>query len=257
MHGFSAYILLFLVLLSTGITGAAQPTDYLKVSSDWLYALRLGERGDSLQKILADADEGTLVAALNGDDKRKAFWINVYNATTQSVLKAEPDRYKNRNAFFRAKLVTIAGHRTSLDEIEHGILRRSKAKLSFGYFNKVFKSRFEKAFRVDKLDYRIHFALNCGARSCPPVAYYEAGRIDEQLRSAMNGHLKAETDYDPAANRAAVTAFMGWFRADFGGKRGIRRLLREAAVIPAAASPRITFKKYDWNLYLNNFKEEQ
>ena len=165
MRGLLYFGILTLVLLSQSILASAQQPDYLKVSSDWLYAVRIGERGDSLQKILSAADEQALKATLNEDDKRKAFWINVYNATTQSVLKADPARYKKRNAFFKAKLVTIAGHKTSLDEIEHGILRRSKCKLSLGYFNKIFKSRFEKALRVGKLDYRIHFALNCGARS--------------------------------------------------------------------------------------------
>ncbi len=76
---------------------------------------------------------------------------------------------------------------TSLDEIEHGILWRSKCKLSLGYFNKIFKSRFEKAFRVDKLDYRIHFALNCGAPEMNPdfrwfVAHLSARRLNIIVR---------------------------------------------------------------------------
>ena len=256
MRAATTCLLTLALLFSTGMNIHAQQADYLKISSDWLYAIRLGEPADSLRALLAGADESVLRAALSDDDKRKAFWINVYNAVTQATLKADPARYKKRSKFFKAKLANIAGQRLSLDDIEHGILRRSKAKLSLGYFNSLFKSRFEKALRVDRLDPRIHFALNCGARSCPPVAYYEADKINEQLQGAMDGHLKAETDFDSTANRAAVTAFMGWFRADFGGKRGIRKLLRNAGAIPAGASPRIAFKKYDWNLYLDNFKEE-
>ena len=243
------------MLVAKSSSAVAQRPDYLKVAADWLYAARVGERGDSLRHILAQVDEASLHTMLKNDDLRKTFWINVYNAATQTELKAAPDRYKNRNAFFKARLITIAGKRLSLDDVEHGILRRSKNKLSLGYFNKWFPNRFEKDFRVDKLDYRIHFALNCGARSCPPIAYYEAEKINEQLNSAMTGHLKAESDYDSAKNKIAVTAFMGWFRADFGGKAGIRRLLKEASVIPAASNPKIVFKKYDWNIYLNNFKE--
>jgi hypothetical protein len=243
------------MLAATGNPSAAQPPDYLKVAADWLYAARIGEPGDSLRQILAHADEASLGTALNSDDRRKAFWINVYNAATQTELKAAPDRYKKRGAFFKARLITIAGKRLSLDDVEHGILRRSKNKLSLGYFNKWFPGRFEQAFRVDKPDYRIHFALNCGARSCPPIAYYTADKINEQLQNAMTGHLKAESDYDAVRNKVAVTAFMGWFRADFGGRRGIRRLLKEAKVIPASGNPKIVFKKYDWTIYLNNFKE--
>ncbi len=224
--------LLFLLLMLGNILANAQQPDYQKVAADWLYAARIGEQTDSLRSVLAAADRDYLKQLLQTDDARKTFWINVYNAATQTALKAAPERYKSRNKFFKAKLVTIAGKTLSLDDIEHGILRRSKNKLSFGYLNKLFPGRFEKDFRVDKLDYRIHFALNCGARSCPPIAYYSVDKIDEQLQQAMKGHLKVETDYDSSANKAAVTAFMGWFRADFGGKRGIRKLLHQVGVVP-------------------------
>lgn len=249
----------FLALLLLGMTvatpAAAQKADYQQVAADWLYAARLGESTDSLRQLLSAADQAELKATLSNDEARKTFWINIYNAATQTALKAEPERYKKRGVFFRAKLVTIAGQKLSLDEIEHGILRRSKNKLSLGYLNKIFKSRFEKDFRVARLDYRIHFALNCGARSCPPVAYYSLPEINTQLQNAMTGHLRTETDYDSVRNIASVTAFMGWFRGDFGGKSGIRRLLHETGAIPSAASPRISFKHYDWNLYINNFRE--
>ncbi len=247
--------LLFLLLMLGNLAATAQQPEYQRVAADWLYAARSGEPTDSLRGILAKADREKLRQALGNDNARKTFWINVYNAATQTALKAAPDRYRSRSKFFKARLVTIAGKPLSLDDMEHGILRRSKNKLSLGYLNKLFPGRFEKDFRVDKLDYRIHFALNCGARSCPPIAYYSLDKIDEQLQQAMIGHLKAETDYDSAANKAAVTAFMGWFRADFGGKRGIRKLLHAAGVVPLATQPRITFKKYDWSIYLNNFKE--
>jgi len=243
-----------LMLMNTAVS--AQEQDYQRWAADWLYAARIGEPTDSLRQLLAGADREALRTALRTDVARKTFWINVYNAATQTALKAEPERYKSRNKFFKAKLVTIAGQPLSLDDIEHGILRRSKNKLSLGYLNKLAAGRFEKDFRVDTLDYRIHFALNCGARSCPPIAYYSVDKLNEQLQQATTGHLKSETDYDSTRNTAAVTAFMGWFRADFGGKRGIRKLLREAGAIPANASPRIRFKEYYWNLYLNNFKEE-
>ena len=233
----------------------AATTSYETASQDFLYAARAGAPVDSFLRLLAAAPEDSLRTELSDDHKRLAFWINIYNAVNQSTLRQNPDLYQDRNAFFKMKLITIAGHPLSLDDIEHGILRRSKNKLSLGYLNKWFPGKFEKKFRVDRLDYRIHFALNCGARSCPPIAFYDAAKIDEQLQTAMTGHLRIESDYDSVHNTVAVTAFMGWFRADFGGKRGIRKLLRNAGVIPADRSPKIVFKKYDWKLYLDNFKE--
>jgi len=236
-------------------TISARQSNYQEIAANWLYAARLGEPTDSLRQLLATADQHSLQQSLTNDDQRKTFWINIYNAATQTALKAAPDKYKNRKAFFKARQITIAGKELSLDDMEHGILRRSKNKLSLGYLNKWFPGKFEKTFRVEKLDYRIHFALNCGARSCPPIAYYSVDKIGEQLQSAMIGHLKVETDYDSVKNTAAVTAFMGWFRADFGGKKGIRKLLKQAQAIPMNASPRIRFKTYNWTIYLNNFKE--
>lgn len=239
----------------TQLSGLRAQTDYQQVAADWLFAARTGAATDSLRQALANMPPQELTRTLNNDDARKTFWINVYNATTQTTLRAQPERYHNRNSFFKAKLVTIAGKDLNLDEIEHGLLRRSKIKLSYGYLNKWFPARFEKEFRVDHLDPRIHFALNCGARSCPPLAYYTVDQIDEQLQAAMTGHLKAETDYDSVRKTAAVTAFMGWFRGDFGGKKGILKLLWQAGEVPIGKQPKITFKKYVWNLYLDNFKE--
>jgi hypothetical protein len=106
-----------------------------------------------------------------------------------------------------------------LDDIEHGILRRSKVKWSFGYFNKLFPSAFEKKHRVDTLDYRIHFSLNCGAISCPPIAFYKPEQLDKQLEVATKVYLSGEAAYNEADNTVALPALMGWFRGDFGGKK--------------------------------------
>jgi hypothetical protein len=74
-------------------------------------------------------------------------------------------RLSNKKSFFTVKQINVANKQLSLDEIEHGILRRSKIKWSLGYLNKLFPSAFEKHQRADKADYRIHFALNCGAKA--------------------------------------------------------------------------------------------
>ena len=45
-------------------------------------------------------------------------------------------------------------------------------------------------------DPRIHFALNCGAVSCPPIAVYEGESLDEQLDIATEGFLEGNTIVD-------------------------------------------------------------
>lgn len=226
---------------------------YPALAQQLLYAARTGEPTDSLVQLLAAADTGVLLQQLAGDDQRKAFWLNVYNAFVHQALRTHPDQYRQRSRFFSRKRMTIAGHPLSLDEVEHGILRRSRNKWSLGYVGKLFPSAFEKKFRVHHIDYRIHFALNCGARSCPPIAFYDPGKIDQQLDLATRAYLSSEAEYNAATNTVYLPAILSWFRGDFGGKKGIRQLLHRQGLVPNGKKPTIRFKKYDWSLYLDNF----
>lgn len=229
-------------------------TNFIQLSQDFLYAARTGDSTSLYLDTLKNADVGNLALMLNSDIKRLAFWLNLYNGFTQIILKKNPEQYKTRGSFFSSKQIFIAGQQLSLDDIEHGILRRSKIKWSMGYLNDWFPSSFEKKFRVDKLDYRIHFALNCGAKSCPPIAFYEPEQIEKQLTVATSTYLTGESTYDANANTVSVPALMGWFRNDFGGKENILKILRKNRVIPEGTKPEINFKKYDWSLYLDNYK---
>jgi hypothetical protein len=153
------------------------------------------------------------------------------------------------------KFINIAGKKLSLDFIEHSLLRRSKNKYSLGYLNKIFTNKFERAHRVSKLDWRIHFALNCGAKSCPPIAFYNAARLNEQLNVATKNFLLSECIYTPSKNIIAVPAFMSWFRRDFKGKKGILAILKTNGIVKQNAKPAIKFKKYDWSLQVANYEK--
>ncbi len=77
---------------------------------------------------------------------------------------------KDRGAFFSKKQIPIAGYTVSMEDIEHGVLRRGATIWSKGYIRiRVFRKDFIQKFVVNTVDFRIHFALNCGAKSCPPV----------------------------------------------------------------------------------------
>lgn len=230
--------------------------DCIKLSQDILYAVKTGEPTDSLENKLSNLSADTLLNQLSSENKRKAFWLNIYNAYTQIGLKDNTDAYKKRNKFFGKKFIRIAGKSLSLDLVEHGILRRSKWKYSLGHFNKLFKSSFEKKFRLVKVDYRIHFALNCGAKSCPAIAFYNPGELDKQLDLATKIYLKGEVEYYESKNKVEVPAILSWFRGDFNGKKGIHKILKEQRLIPQNTSPKIVWKKYDWSLALKNYSEE-
>ena len=143
---------------------------------------------------------------------------------------------------FRDRFLEVGGQRLSLDAIEHGILRRSRWRFGLGYLGNPLPSRFERTHRVEQVDPRIHFALNCGVASCPPIAAYDAAHIDKQLERATLGYLQAETSVSPAG--IALPAILLWYIGDFGGWRGIRRMLQHYGI--EGADRRLRFKRYDW-----------
>ncbi|HVG12499.1 MAG TPA: DUF547 domain-containing protein [Flavisolibacter sp.] len=224
------------------------------LSQDFIYAAKTGDPLSALQVSIKEIPYTTLRETLKTDEEKKAFWINIYNGFTNAILKASPEKYENRNRFFGAKQIPVAGETFSLDQVEHDILRRSKIKWSLGYFNRLFPSKRSRELRVDSLDYRIHFALNCGAKSCPPIAYYTPEGLDAQLEVATKNYLGSEVSYDKETGIVRLPALMSWFRADFGGKKGMIEILKKHAIIPQEAHPKIRFKKYDWTLELNNYK---
>lgn len=226
----------------------------VQLSQEFMYAAKTGEETSIYINLLQQISMSDLQQTIKTDDDKKAFWINLYNAYTQVALKNKPEQYNKRSKFFGNKFIEIAGQSFSLDDIEHGILRRSKIKWSLGHLNKLFPGKIEKKLRVDKLDYRLHFALNCGAKSCPPIAFYRSENIDQQLETATKAFLRGEVEYDEAANTVKLPMLMSWFRRDFGGKKKMIELLKQLALIPMDKSPTIKFKEYDWTIYLQNYK---
>lgn len=191
----------------------------IETSQQLLLQAKTHEPTDSFVEVMKNIPQKLLWQQLKNDNDKKTFWINLYNAYTQIILSKNPGKYKNRSSFFGSPQISIAGKQLSLDDIEHGILRHSKIKWSLGHLNKWSPSAFEKEQRVATVDYRIHFALNCGAKSCPPIAFYKPEQIDRQLDMATKAYLQREAEYNEAESTVALPAIMGWFRGDFGGKK--------------------------------------
>jgi hypothetical protein len=233
------------------------PNDVLFLAEEFNLAIKLDDfaASDSLKLTLENLNEDSLFQQLDNESKRKAFWLNMYNGYIQYFLKKNEALYQKRGAFFKKKRIVIAGKELSLDDIEHGIIRRSKAKLTLGYTQKWCKSKFEKRFRLEAVDYRIHFALNCGAKSCPPVAFYKWKTIDEQLELATEGYLKNECVYSESENIIHVPKLFSWFRGDFGGMKGTLEILKKFKVIPNGAKPKIKYQDYSWALELNKYSD--
>jgi hypothetical protein len=215
------------------------------LAADLLRALRVDDQDTArtAAAALAALTEDELAAGLPADEARIAFWVDLYNA---AVVQQPADATATRSGrlrLFRRPVIEVAGHRLSLDAIEHGLLRRSSWKLGLGYLRNPRPSAFERRHRVERIDARIHFALNCGARSCPPIAAYQAEHIDDQLDRAVRSHL-AEAVEDSGATVRVPTMLL-WFIGDFGGPRGVRRFLAEHGV--EAEGRKVRFLRYDWS----------
>ena len=231
------------------LPGNVTDADPVALSADFLLAVRRGEPTAGFAADLADLGDRELAAALDTDPARLAFWTNVYNAITQRALAADPSRYESRQQFFTADLVAVAGQPLSLDDIEHAVLRRFYHKLALGYLRvpRPFRSGFADRHAPDERDPRVHFALNCGAESCPPVAAYTREGADEQLDLAARGYLDAHVDYDPREGTVQVPRMMLWFRGDFRGKRGVYDFLRRYDQLPRGVRPSLSYLPWDWS----------
>lgn len=178
--------------------------------------------------------------------ERFAYWTNLYNALTLAVvLDAYPVRsirdIKSKGRLldpkslfgpWRTRLVTVAGRRMSLDDIEHHALRAE-----FG-------------------DPRIHYAVNCASLGCPNLAArpWQATTLDADLDAAAHAyvnHPRGASVVGPG--RLKVSSLYKWYDEDFGGSdAGIVAHLRRYAAPPLAREldgpVRIVDDGYDWSL---------
>lgn len=188
---------------------------------------------------------------LDNDHRKTAFWVNTYNAFFLILRQLEKIE---KPGIYTKKLINISGKNFSLDDIEHGILRRYRYKFSLGYLPNPFKSGMIKSLAVSKIDYRIHFALNCGAKSCPPIAFYTEDKIDNQLEMATISFLETETEIDHDKKEIHITRLFKWYLGDFGGYSGIKNILKEKLQLETKGY-QLKFKPYSWEEDLGNFKE--
>jgi len=233
-----------------GEPATGEPVPPALAAERLLMAVRLDDDLDRHLSRLADYDDADLAVLRTESDRALAFWLNCYNAGTQLLLDRRPDLYESPLRFlrfFRAPAVTVADTDLSLDDIEQGILRGSCSKYGLGYLPRIRPSAFERRYRLDDVDPRIHFALNCGAANCPAIRAYEADEIDAQLDLATEAYLDSTVEYDPESRVARVPRVFLWYRGDFGGGDGIRSFLREYGAIPADAAPKLRHRSWDWS----------
>lgn len=225
---------------------------FVQISIDYLEVLR--DQGD-VSDVLISLERIPMSEFINSVDTKEeklAFWINIYNAHVISLLREDGQYFENKDSFYKERDICIAGIQMSLDEIEHGILRDSRIKWSLGYLQKWFVPGWIKDLRNNEIDGRVHFALNCGAKDCPPVGIYNDMEINRQLNQMTGDYLMQKTVVE--GDNVTTSALFSWFRGDFGGKKGIKKFLLCYEVIDDT-DVNLSFANYDWTMEIGEIKD--
>ncbi|GFS15507.1 hypothetical protein ElyMa_006772300 [Elysia marginata] len=152
------------------------------------------------------------------EKEKKVFFINVYNSLTIHGLLEQPklpDSVLSVQQFFRTVGYIIGGLVYSLDDIEHGVLRSNRPhpasiKPMFGPSDPRIK------FICKQLDPRIHFAVVCGAKSCPAIGVYTVENVETALDSAARNFCAQEVEMRNEMDEVLLSKLFQWYRADFG-----------------------------------------
>jgi hypothetical protein len=185
-----------------------------------------------LQAIQAVVD-GIAKENVSAMEKRQqlAFYINAYNAW---ILHEALGKYPTKSVkdalftFFTGKRIKVAGQDTSFNALEKETIR----------------SKFSEP--------RVHFALNCASRSCPPLnrEAFSAGKLEEQFEKLAKGYVNSErgVKYSAESKTAQLSKIFDWYKDDFKGEGGPLAFInkRRATTIPNDA--KISYQDYDWGL---------
>lgn len=195
---------------------------YNTLAEEIFYLANLEIDTDSMRRQFFYIDPVKLEKSLDTDDLKKAFWINVYNAFHLIISN---DLNQNTK-IFDLKRIKIAGSVLSLNDIEHGILRKGKFKIGFGHVANPFYSDFIKNLAVSKVDNRICFALRHTNLTAENIEYFDCDLIEEQLTIISNDFIRNETEFDTELKTSKNAAFLVSYLKNFRGKNSVKKLVK-------------------------------
>jgi len=169
----------------------------------------------------------------SGLDKRQqlAFYLNAYNAW---ILHEALGKYPTKSVkdtfftFFTGKRIKVAGQETSFNALEKETIR----------------SKFSEP--------RVHFALNCASRSCPPLnrEAFSGPKLEEQFEKLAKGYVNSEKGvrYNGATKTAEFSKIFDWYKDDFKAEGGPLAFINKRRATPIPNDAKITYQEYDWGL---------
>ncbi len=194
---------------------------------------------------------------MNDDPTRMAFWINLYNVLAIHGVLALGIRESVMEvpSFFGLVAYRVGDLVLTLDEIENGVLRRNAPHPATGV--RLFGDDDPRlALCPSRVDPRIHAALVCASTSCPPVAFYQASKLDAQLELAALNYVASGVEVDDVNRTVRIPITFRYYQSDFGREAGVRLFLvdyardaqREALEAAFQAGYTLDYHRYDWSL---------
>jgi len=131
--------------------------------------------------------------------------------------------------------VTVEGRALSLNDIEHGILR--------------------KTWR----DPRVHYAINCASMSCPSIMpeAFTGATLESMLTQGARDYINHSRGAKIVDGKLTLSEIFSWYRRDFGASDGevIAHVATYAEPALKDALARIeTIAGYDYDWSLNEAK---
>lgn len=177
-----------------------------------------------------------------GEDEALAYWMNLYNAATLELIEEHypVDSIRDIGGWLSGpwsiSFVETQRGTLTLDHIEHQIIR----------------PEFDEP--------RIHFALVCAARSCPPLRDepFTGDRLDQQLEDQTEAFLESNKNKftvkdNEVVMRLSMILSSDWYAVDFGGPSGVADfvapyLSEQARELIRNDRYRIEHIEYNWSL---------
>ncbi len=157
-----------------------------------------------------------------------AFWINAYNAhTIYLVIQKYPI--------------------TSILKINGGKVWTTK-KLNIGGRKSITLSKIEKTILIGKYkEPRIHFAINCAAKSCPPLMNkaWTGARLNADLKKMTQKFINNKKFNSISSKKANLSKIFEWYKKDFGN---VATFINKYSASKISRNTKITYAEYNWNL---------
>jgi hypothetical protein len=163
-------------------------------------------------------------------NKEIAYWINMYNAfTISSVLEKYPINSimdLEGGKVWDKKKIIVGGKSLTLNIIE--------------------KEKLLKRFKEP----RVHFAVNCGAFSCPPLMNkaWTEDNVQRYLSKRAKDFIN-DSQYNTLSEKSIdVSQIFNWYAGDFGGSEKVLAFIQKYSDTEINTTAKVKFKEYDWKL---------